>query len=257
MAEAIVVSLLKARLASPSEVFASDSKAERRQAVKKRHGVNTYASNRLVAGMAPVVFLAVKPQDLEAVLREIAPVITSEHLVISIAAGKTIAWIEALLPRAKVVRVMPNMACLVSEAMSVFALGRKVSEMDKYLTRKLLSSFGRAMELPEEQFDIVTALSGSGPAFLAYLAARMVDAAVAEGLDRDSAIQLALQTMLGTGKLMLEKGMEPGKLIEAVASPGGTTAAGLKVLEGSDVAAVLRETMGAARRRSRELSAGG
>lgn len=254
MAEAIVASLIRAKVASPSEIFASDASEDRRKAIKKDYGVNTYASNALVAGMGNVIFLAVKPQQLDAVLAEIAPSVTREHLVISIAAGKRLARIEELLPEARVIRVMPNIACLVSEGMSVLCAGGRVQPADRVIARKLLGSVGRVLELPEDQFDAVTALSGSGPAFFAWIAGQAADAGAGIGLTREDALTLAAQTMLGTARLILEKPMSPAELVAAVSSPNGTTVEGLKVLTASTVGAVLTETLNAAARRSRELS---
>lgn len=257
MAEAMMASLLRARIAAASEIFASDVDAERRNEVKRLHGVNTYASNRLVAGMAPILFLAVKPQNLDEVMQELAPTVSRNHLVFSIVAGKRIAQIEAALPQARVIRVMPNVACLASEAMSVFALGARATEPDRFVARKLLASFGKVVELPESRFDAVTALSGSGPAFLAWALDQMVTAASEQGLDRKDAMLLGIQTMLGTAKLLMEKHIEPKDLIMMVASPRGTAAAGLKVLEASAAGPALRATVQAAVARSRELSGAG
>lgn len=256
MAEAIIASLIRAKVASPSEIFASDTSEDRRKALKKDYGVNTYASNSLVAGMGNVIFLAVKPQQLDDVLAEIAPSVTREHLVISIAAGRRLARIEELLPEARVIRVMPNIACLATEGMSVFCAGGRALASDRALAKKLLGSVGRVLELPEEQFDAVTALSGSGPAFFAWVAGQAAEAAVRLGLSREDACTLAAQTMLGTARLMLEKPMAPTELVAAVSSPNGTTVAGMKVLAASDVGAVLADTLKAAAQRSRELSGG-
>ena len=255
MAEAIMAALLKSKVAAAHEVFASDVSEERRKLLRTRYGINIYSENAAIPESAEVLILAVKPQQLDTVLTELAPRITSEHLVISIAAGKKVQGIELLLAEARVIRVMPNMACLVAEAMSVFCMGSKATAADSTTATKLLSCFGKVMELPEDKFDAVTALSGSGPAFLAYLLNGMVDAGVQEGLDRGDALLLAEQTMLGTAKLLIEKGIAPQELISSVASAKGTTAAGLSVLEKSDILTVLRKTINAAAERSKELSA--
>jgi pyrroline-5-carboxylate reductase len=254
MAEAIIAGLLRAKITRPAEIFASDVSDERRSALKKEYGVNTYGNNALIAAKSNVLFLCIKPQQLDGVLQEIASSVSREHLVISIAAGKKLATIEAALPQARVIRIMPNVGCLVSEAMSAMTLGARTTAADSQLAGKLLSNVGRVVQLPEDQFDAVTALSGSGPAFFAFLLDKLSDAAVAEGLDRQSALLLAKQTMLGTAKLLLDKAMDPKALIEMVASAKGTTAEGLKVLEGSSIAEIMRETVSAAARRSRELS---
>jgi len=254
MAEAIMAALLKNKVVHPAELFASDVSEARRNSLKKEYGINVYGNNALAAGLASVVFLAVKPQQLEEVLAEIAPAITRDHLVISIAAGKKLARMESLLPDCRIIRVMPNIACLVSQAMSVFAAGSKALHSDKATLKELLSNVGAVMELPEDLFDIVTAVSGSGPAFFAYILEQMVNAAVGSGLSRQDATLLAAQTMIGTGRLLIDGRITPGDLIASVSSAKGTTAEGMSVLGASDVGTVLQSTVAAAERRSRELS---
>lgn len=255
MAEAIIAALLRGRAVRASSVSVSDVSAPRRRALKARYKVSVGSNNRAVACGASVLFLAVKPQQLADVLEEIAPVVQRETVVISIAAGKTLAFLESRLPGARVIRVMPNLPAQVGEGMSVFCLGRKARASDRRMTYKLLACFGRVLELPEETFDAVTAVSGSGPAFLAYVVDAMVAGGVAEGLDRNDALLLAEQTMLGTARLLMERKTDPRDLIESVTSAKGTTAAGRAILERSAIAGTLARTIRAAARRSRELSA--
>jgi pyrroline-5-carboxylate reductase len=254
MAEAMVAALLEGGVARPHAIFASDVSADCRDRLKARFGMNTYAGNLRILEMAPTVFLCVKPQDLGAVLTEIAPAASRKHLIISIAAGKSIRSIESVLRGARIIRVMPNMACLVSRSMSVFALGSSATEADRKTASKLLSAFGETLELPEKLFNAVTALSGSGPAFFAYLLNKMVAAAVREGLEREDALLLAQQTMLGTADLLIRQGIDPDDLIKAVSSAKGTTAEGIKVMKASPITRILRDTIHAAAARSRELS---
>ena len=254
MGEAIMASLIRSRAVRPCEVFVSDAKASRRRALSRRYKVNVSANNAIVASRAQTVFLAVKPQELNAVLDDISAAVTGRHLVISIAAGRRLSSIESRLPRARAVRVMPNLPALVSEGMSVFCAGSRATAADRKRTVRLLSCFGRVLELPESHFDTVTALSGSGPAFFAYVLDAVVRAAVGQGLARKQAKLLAEQTMLGTAKLLMQQHIDPLDLVRAVASPKGTTEAGLKVLEPSSVAKVLERTIAAAAVRSRELS---
>jgi len=255
MAEAMISSFIDSRILKAHEIFASDISADRRHMVKRRHGINVYSKNNVVVETAEIVFFAVKPQDLNEVITEIASHITKNHLVVSIVAGKKISSIQSMLPMARVIRVMPNLACLVSEGMSVFCTSPKVTVSDRKTAIRLLSCFGKVLELPEDQFDAVTALSGSGPAFFAYLLDRMIDAGVKEGLDRKNALLLAEQTMLGTSRLLIENGIDPKDIIVAVASAKGTTAAGLAVLERSDISTILHDTIKMAVKRSKELSA--
>ena len=255
MAEAIIAAVIESGQAAAHEIFASDIDEERRGEIKRRYGINVYSRNSVVAGSAGVVFLAVKPQSLTEAVGDLAAEFTDKHLVISIAAGKRIASIESLLSSARVVRVMPNLPAVVSEAMSVFCMGTKANPGDRDTVARLLGAFGKVLELPEDLFDAVTALSGSGPAFFAYVLKEMVAAAVKLGLPEEHARLMAEQTMLGTARLLLEKGMPPAELVRAVSSAKGTTAAGMAVLENSPVSLVLQETLSAAARRSRELNA--
>jgi pyrroline-5-carboxylate reductase len=255
MGEAVAASLLRARAAVPHEIFASDISAERRNLVKRVYGINVYSRNTVPAGEAHVVFLAVKPQDLDAVLREIAPVLTAKHLVISIAAGKKTAFLQSRAGAARVIRVMPNLASVVGEGMSVFCGGKTATAADKKTAAGLLASFGRVLELPEDRFDAVTAVSGSGPAFFCYFLRCLADAGVKEGLTRDAALALARQTMLGTSRLLAERGLDPDELIEAVASPKGTTQAGLAALSKSSMCRIVERAVRAAAERSAELGA--
>jgi pyrroline-5-carboxylate reductase len=255
MAEAMISSFLARKVLAAHMIFASDISTERRSILKRLYNINVYSNNSIIPAMAEVIFLSIKPQQMGDVLTEMAPAITDKHLVISIAAGRKISAIQELLPRARCIRVMPNLASLVSEGMSVFCPGSSATAEDKRTAMKLLSCFGKVLELPEEKFDAVTAVSGSGPAFFAYLLNAIADAGVKQGLSKADALLLAEQTMLGTAKLLIEKKLDPQELIKSVTSAKGTTAAGLAILEKSSVSSVLCKTIIAAAERSRELSA--
>jgi len=254
MAEAMIGSLIEAKQLLPHELSVSDISPERRAVIKQRFRVNVYSKNQVIPGVADVLFIAVKPQQLADVLGEIASGVGRQHLLISIVAGKKLEFIQSMLPQARVVRVMPNLPCTVSEGMSVFCMAPEASVADKQMASRLLSYFGEVLELPEEHFDAVTALSGSGPAFFSYFLNQMVTAAVGEGLSRENALLLAGQTMLGTAKLLIGKKIDPVDLIKAVASARGTTAAGLEVLGRSDLPGIISQTIKAAAKRSAELS---
>ena len=257
MAEAILAALIRNRVVPASQVTICDVVARRRAFIRRRYGVQTAATATGLVQACDVVILAVKPQDLDALLVHVAPSLEKRHVVISIAAGKTLAHLQKLAGRrVRLVRVMPNLAVMVGEGMSAFCLGRQARPADRKLAARLLGCCGRVVELPERQFDAVTALSGSGPAFFTYLMAAISSAAEAEGLSADAARLLAEQTMLGAARYLLETGIAPRDLIQAVASPKGTTAAGLAVLEGSEVQDILTRTIQAAARRSHELSKG-
>lgn len=208
------------------------------------------ASNAAVVAASDVAFLAVKPQAMGDVLPGLAEV---DGLVVSIAAGVTIAALETAMPRARVVRVMPNTPALVGEMAAGYAGGTRATKDDLALVGRLLGSAGVALELDEELIDAVTGVSGSGPAFVARLIQAFTEAAVAEGLPDDVAYRLVLATFSGTARLLAERGLTPDELVRMVSSPGGTTIAGRRVLESSGYRDIIRRTVATAVARSREL----
>ena len=256
MAEAMLAGFIEKKAVGPDDILAGDVSGERLTEISRRYGVRITLDNAEVVRNVTVCVLAVKPQQLEAVLRSLAPVFTPDHLIVSIAAGKTTGYLESLLPGRRVIRVMPNIACLVGEGMNVYTRGDLATAQDAVQVANLLGCCGQTVEIPETLFDAVTALSGSGPAFFAYLLDRLVDGAVREGMSREQALLLATQTMLGTARLLLDRQMEPADLAAAVTSAKGTTAAGREVLETPAVAEVLGRTIAAAAQRSRELGRG-
>lgn len=254
MAEAMATGLIAAGIVKPSQVTGSDIDSQRLATLKKRHGIRAVALNQDVVTSSEVVFLAVKPYQVDAILQDIRPAVTNRHLIISIAAGVPLKFIEGILGRGRVVRVMPNMPCLVAAGMSVFTLGSRTTAADRKTAFRLLGSFGEAIELPERVFDSVTALSGSGPAFFAYLLDKMAEGATRPGLDRKTALRLAEQTMFGTARMLMGRSIDPRDLVASVATPNGTTAAGMAVIEQHGTGAALRETVKAAAKRCRELA---
>jgi pyrroline-5-carboxylate reductase len=254
MGEAIVANLVRSRIVQPRDIIVTEIDEERCRMLKRRHGVNVFPDAGLMLDSVDIVFLCVKPQTLDSVLSGICPRIREQHLVISIAAGKKLSRIEEQLPFARVVRVMPNLATTISEGMSVFCMGTRVTPEDRRSAVSLLSCFGQVLEMPEEQFDAVTALSGSGPAFLAYMLQAMIDGGIELGLAEKDARLLAEQTMLGTAMLLAKGEFGAEELIQSVSSPGGTTVAGLDVLGRSPLREIVARTLAAAARRSHELS---
>ncbi|MFZ4394679.1 MAG: pyrroline-5-carboxylate reductase [Kiritimatiellia bacterium] len=255
MAEAILSALIRNRIVPASNMLIRDVVAQRRTHLRRKYKVRVAATTTELVHACDVIILAVKPQDLDELLVHIAPALGRHHVVISIAAGKNLAHLQKLAGRqVRLIRVMPNLAVMVGEGMSAYCLGRQARPADRKLAARLLGCCGRVVELHERHFDAVTALSGSGPAFFTYLMAALADAATAEGLPADAARLLAEQTMLGAARYLLETGIAPAELIQAVASPKGTTAAGLAVLESSSVRQILVHTIQAAAHRSRELS---
>lgn len=206
--------------------------------------------NRDLVADSEIIFIAVKPQEVDMVLKEIDE---TKKIVISIAAGITIKHLESSLPHASVFRVMPNTPCLVGEMAAGFASGSRATAGDVELVQRLLSCAGYAVRVKEEQLDAVTGLSGSGPAFVAYLAEAFMSAGTGLGLSEKTVRELTLKTISGTALLLEKSGMSPGELINMVSSPKGTTIAGREILEGSDCSEIIRKTVAAAADRSKEL----
>lgn len=217
-------------------------------------GAAAASSNCEVVTDSDLVFLAVKPQGVQPVLEEIP---NTEALIVSILAGVRIAVLEASLPRARVVRVMPNTPALVGEMAAAYAAGTRADGDDLELVGTILGHAGVAIRLPEELLDAVTGVSGSGPAFVARLIAAFSNAAVAAGIPRPDAIRLVLATFSGTARLLEEKRLTPEELVSMVSSPNGTTVAGRSVLESSDLEQVIQQTVQTTIARSRELGDGG
>ena len=219
-------------------------------------GATPAADNGAVACNAEILFLAVKPQHLQTAAAELAAggVDLADRLVVSIAAGVTLARLAEWLPGARLIRVMPNLPCVVGEMAAGFARGPSATEEDARVVGDLLRALGVALEVDEGHLNAVTALSGSGPAFMARLLQAFIDAGEACGLPRDAARALTLQTAKGTAALLQEYGYDTADFIDMVSSPGGTTVAGRAVLESSDLHAVIAETIAAATKRGRELA---
>ncbi|MDZ4818178.1 MAG: pyrroline-5-carboxylate reductase [Planctomycetota bacterium] len=235
----------KISFSDPIEAAASEFSALIPQAVQAR-------SNLAVVQNSDVVFLAVKPQQMAGVLSEIAASANGK-LVISIAAGIRLSKLTEGLPGARLVRVMPNTPCLVGQSASAFALGKNATPADGELVQRMLEAVGRAMQVEEKLLDAVTGLSGSGPAFVFVLIEALSDGGVKCGLSREAATTLAAQTVLGAAMMVLETKEHPAVLKDRVASPGGTTIAGLQVLENGGFRAALIGAVEAATRRSIEL----
>lgn len=253
MAEAILGDLINSDMVEKSEVYVAEPDNKRRDQLVDSYGINVFEKGADLMSSVDVVFLAVKPQVMDSVLKEIASFVQMDQIFISIAAGKTLANIEALLPSSKIARVMPNLAASVSESMNVFCVSAGFATTDKALVESLLKCFGKVLELPEEQFDAVTAISGSGPAFVAHFLHLMIDGAVALGLNEADAALLAKQTMLGTAKVLLNSDIEISDFIESVCSKGGTTAAGMEIMRSESLAKPIARTLQAAAARSAEL----
>jgi pyrroline-5-carboxylate reductase len=257
MATALARGFIRAGIVFPKEIIASDLSEAARAAFTKETSAKTTASNADVLQFANVLVLAVKPDQVAGVLAEQRGNITNEQLLISIAAGVTLAKMEAALPAgARVIRVMPNTPALVGEAAAAFALGKSATAADGELAKKLLSAVGIAFQVKESLLDAVTGLSGSGPAYVYQFIEAMSDGGVAAGLPRDIATKLAAQTVLGAAKMVLETGQHPGALKDQVTSPGGTTIEGLHELEKGKLRATVMSAVRAATEKSKKLGQG-
>lgn len=252
MAEAMIKAVINGGITKNSNIYASDRNKERLEYIKKETKINVSNDNNKTVTNSDIVFLAVKPQNMDEVLDEIKDNV-KEQLIVSIAAGITIKKLEAKLKNKKIVRVMPNTPCLVGEMAAGFSLGKKCNDKDAMIIEKILNSAGKAFLVKEEMLDAVTGLSGSGPAFVAYLIEGMIEGGIKSGLNKDIATELALQTAKGTAKLLQETGMTTKELIRSVSSPNGTTVAGREILEKSDVKDILIKTIKKAAERSKEL----
>lgn len=256
MATALIKGMIRAGLAPAGAIHASDPLPAARSALQADTGINIFDSNLEVVRRSDVLVLAVKPQSMREVLHELRPEVTAGHLVVSVAAGVTIASIdEGLGARGRIVRVMPNTPALVGEGASAYAMGPRTVPADEALVRGCLESVGRAVRVPESLLDAVTGLSGSGPAYVYVMIEALSDGGVRVGLPRDVATLLAVQTMLGAAMTVRETGLHPAVLKDQVASPGGTTIAGLHELERGRIRGTLIDAVEAATRRSAELAA--
>ena len=251
-------SLLAGLLSSGwTDVVATARRQERVDELRERYGIETTLSNAEAVAGARIVVVAVKPQDMDALLGEIAPLLSTEHTLLSVAAAIPTRAIELhLVEPVPVVRAMPNAPSTVHEGVAGMCAGANAAEEHLALAEEVLSHLGRVVRLPESAMDAVTAVSGSGPAYFALLAEAMIDAGILLGLSREVSTQLVVQTMLGTAKLLRDEQMHPVDLREAVTSPGGTTIHAIRVLEQEGVRAAFLNAIQAAMERSRELAAG-
>ena len=253
MGEAIAAGLLSSGILSADSVVVAEPVAARREALSAAHGVRCVAEAPDAVAGADIVLLAVKPQVIDEVVSSLAQVVGTA-LVVSIAAGISCARLESGLPAGTaVVRVMPNTPALVREGMSVVSGGSEATEEQVDLVRQLFSALGRVVVLDERHQDVATAISGSGPAYVAIVVDALARAGVRHGLSREVAEELALQTVAGTAALIDKTGQHPEQIVDGVASPGGTTIAAVEALEAGGVRAAFAAAVAAAVGRAKEL----
>jgi pyrroline-5-carboxylate reductase len=257
MASALAKGIVKAGVSRPEDLIASDVIEAARSAFAKEVGCKVTGRNVEVAEVADILIVAVKPEQVEGALQEVAGKLTDRHLVVSIAAGVTLARLAGALQKgARVIRVMPNTPALVGASASAFALGGAATADDAALAQRIFSAVGVAFQVKESLLDAVTGLSGSGPAYAYAIIEALSDGGVAAGLPRDVATKLAAQTMLGAAKMVLETGQHPGALKDMVTSPGGTTIEGLHELEKGRLRGTLMNAVRAAAEKSKKLGQG-
>ncbi len=254
MAEALIKGITAKNLWPKDSITVSDISKERLTHISTTLGVTVTPDNREVARSSDVIFIATKPAQVPGALDGIADIITKQKLVVSIAAGVTIGAIESRLKKGTpVVRVMPNAPALVLAGMSCLSAGSAAEKMHLDVALKVFSGVGEALVVDEAHLDAVTALSGSGPAYLFLVIEALSDAGVRAGLPRKTAERLSAQTVLGAARMVLETGRHPGELKDMVASPAGTTIEGLAVLEKDGVRGSFIEAVDAAHRRAKEM----
>jgi len=258
MAEAMIKGLLSASFIEAKNVFVSEPSEAKRDTLHAEYKIKVSADNRELVKKCDIIILAVKPQIVQKVLRDIASLVGRDKLVISIAAGVPIAIMDDVLRGGKnkkfsIVRTMPNTPALVQEGVTAIASGEHVRKIDVKIAHRIFEAVGRTVDVEENQLDAVTGLSGSGPAYIFMLIEALSDAGVKMGLSREVANTLTIQTVLGSAKLARESGKHPGELKDMVTSPAGTTISGLHALEEGSFHTTLMNAVEDATLRSREL----
>ena len=258
MAEAMIKGLLSASFIEAKNVFVSEPSEAKRDTLHAEYKIKVSADNRELVKKCDIIILAVKPQIVQKVLRDIASLVGRDKLVISIAAGVPIAIMDDVLRGGKnkkfsIVRTMPNTPALVQEGVTAIASGEHVRKIDVKIAHRIFEAVGRTVDVEEDQLDAVTGLSGSGPAYIFMLIEALSDAGVKMGLSREVANTLTIQTVLGSAKLARESGKHPGELKDMVTSPAGTTISGLHALEEGSFHTTLMNAVEDATLSSREL----
>jgi pyrroline-5-carboxylate reductase len=254
MAAALLKGLLRAGSWKPAQIRIVDVDAAKAARLSSEHGVSAAPGTRELASWASVLILAVKPHSMPAALGDCSPAISSDTLVISVAAGVRCATIAAALPSGtRIVRAMPNAPALVGAGATALSAGPTATATDRELARQLFDAVGRTVSVDESHMDAVTGLSGSGPAYVMVVIEALADGGVRAGLSRETALLLATQTVLGSAQLLIESGDHPAEWKDRVMSPGGTTSAGLEALEAGRLRHTLGRAVQEATRRAREL----
>lgn len=254
MAEGILQAVDATGKFNLGDVVMAETNPLRAKEMAKRYGVKTVADAADAAKSANVIFLSVKPQDVETLAASVKPFLSAKSLVVSIVAGKSLATLRKMFgAKVRLVRVMPNLALRAKEGMCAICPAKNATKADVKLVSSILDAAGQTVVLKEKDFDAVTALSGSGPAFFAFMEEAMTEGGVKLGLKKDVARKLAEQTMLGTAAYLRLSGADLGEFIDGVATKGGTTDAGMRVMRASCMKDIVADTLAAAAKRSAEL----
>lgn len=254
MAGAIIGGILKTGLAKKEELIASAKTERTRRKISEELGIAAAENNCEVVRRSEVIILAVKPAYMEEVIEEIADCMTPEKLVVALAPGKTLEWMDLTFGRpTKLIRTMPNTPALVGEAMTAICPNEFVTERELETVVEIFRSFGKTSIVPEPMIDVVVGVSGSAPAYVFLFIEALADAAVADGMGRQQAYEFAAQAVLGSARMVLETGKHPGELKDMVCSPGGTTIEAVRVLEEKGLRSAVIEGARAAVRKARDM----
>lgn len=256
MASAMIAGILAKELVGPGEVIGSAKTKETVERVREQYKITTVSDNAQVAKEADILFLAVKPVFFSEIIEEIRESVRSETIVVSIAAGRDLAYLREAFgrPDIKLIRCMPNTPALVLEGCTGVCAGQNIQPEDLDIVLELLNSFGKAIVIPERLMDVVIGVSGSSPAYVFMFIEAMADAAVAGGMPRKQAYEFAAQAVMGSAKMVLETGLHPGELKDMVCSPGGTTIEAVKVLEEKGLRAAVMDAVEACVKKSGDMS---
>lgn len=254
MGSALLNGVIEAGMIKPESVFLMEIDPQKRDLLRERLGINLCGTVGELARECKTMVLAVKPQVLPAVLGEVETEITTEHLLISLAAGMSLSALEELIPQGRFVRVMPNTPARIRRGVTAYAVGKNVTTNEVEQVEAIFGCVGRVLSIPEHLMDAVTAISGSGPAYVYYMIEALIDSGVLLGLGREQAQTLALETFIGAAEMLKQTEEHPAKLRAEVTSPGGTTAAGILELEKAGVSGIVMTAAQAAARRSAELA---
>lgn len=254
MATAMIGGILQKEILLPDEIIGTNRSAQKAEKLRQEYGIQIAESNQKAAAAADIIFLSVKPQFYAEVIAQIKDEVSPDSIVVSIAPGKTLAWLAEQFGRdVKLVRCMPNTPALVGEGCTGVCCNERVQEKEQKMVLELLGSFGRASLVTEPMIDVVVGVSGSAPAYVFLFIEAMADEAVAEGMPRAQAYEFAAQAVLGSAKMVLETGKHPGELKDMVCSPGGTTIRAVKKLEEKGLRSAVMEAMQCCIDRSRSM----